>query len=173
MEPITRRQFTVAAGLTLALTVLPTDLLAQKRKKDAPLGEHEAGDLATEPFVIGALADYRQPGLYNQQRGKGVWVVSDGQKLIVLSSVCTHNGCPVGWDPKTSEFSCPCHHSRFTQQGINVDDQQKAKRPLERCHLSLVDTDKGQQVQVDPTKRFVKYKDKDEFGETGAYLLFN
>ena len=38
-------------------------------------------------------------------------------EFAVLSRVCTHNGCGVGYQPSTMSFNCPCHGSRFSIDG--------------------------------------------------------
>lgn len=40
--------------------------------------------------------------------------LNNGQPTV-LSSVCTHQGCQVGWDG--SEFACPCHGGTYDRSG--------------------------------------------------------
>lgn len=124
--------------------------------------------LANEPFLIGPADQYRETGLDQRFHAThGVWLVSDGRKLVALSAMCTHLGCATEWDDSAKLFNCPCHRSRFTLDGINGEDD-KAKRPLERCALNVVDTDDGPQVQVDPTRRY--REDKDQWSDPAASL---
>jgi cytochrome b6-f complex iron-sulfur subunit len=44
-----------------------------------------------------------------------VCVVRDGSKLAVISTICTHLGCTVGISD--TGFACPCHGSRYDQDG--------------------------------------------------------
>ncbi len=44
-----------------------------------------------------------------------VCVVREGQKLAVISTICTHLGCTVG--VSDTGFACPCHGSRYDQDG--------------------------------------------------------
>ena len=37
--------------------------------------------------------------------------------FVVLSRVCTHNGCGVAYQPGSMSFACPCHGSRFSIDG--------------------------------------------------------
>ncbi len=39
------------------------------------------------------------------------------RNVKVFSSVCTHLGCRVGWDPTQNNFLCPCHVGRFDTTG--------------------------------------------------------
>ncbi len=33
--------------------------------------------------------------------------------IVAYSSLCTHMGCPVAYDPSRKVFKCPCHYSTF------------------------------------------------------------
>lgn len=33
--------------------------------------------------------------------------------IVAFSTLCTHMGCVVGYDPKTRRFKCPCHFSIY------------------------------------------------------------
>lgn len=33
--------------------------------------------------------------------------------IVAFSSMCTHMGCPVAYEPGTKTFQCPCHFSMF------------------------------------------------------------
>ena len=41
----------------------------------------------------------------------------DEGRLSVVSAVCTHMGCLVGWNSAEGTWDCPCHGSRFTAGG--------------------------------------------------------
>ena len=46
-----------------------------------------------------------------------VFIIREGGEFHVISAVCTHLGCTVQWREKRREFDCPCHGSRFRQDG--------------------------------------------------------
>jgi len=175
---ITRREFSIATVSTVTLTILGCDGQAEPAKvelssatkgKQDPKKDSKKANLATEPFLIGPPSGYAKPGVYDEyKKEKGVWIVSDGSELVVLSATCTHLACSTDLDRPKGCFTCPCHESEFDVQGINAEGS-KAKRPLERCALRLVDSGPGAgQIEVDPTQRF--RKDKDQWSAPAAAL---
>lgn len=150
MNHLTRRQFTAAASL-LSLHVLG----GCGREDGAPSASRDTtARLASEPFDVGPLDRYTQPGVYTDFKdATGVWLVSDGSKLFALSATCTHIGCTTDWNAADKVFLCPCHGSRFDLQGKPAAGA-KADRPLERCHLAVVQGPAGAVVRVDPTQRW-------------------
>jgi len=40
---------------------------------------------------------------------------------IAVSSVCTHQGCTVGYNSSSGTIQCPCHGSQFTTTGSIVN----------------------------------------------------
>ena len=101
--------------------------------------------------------DLRFKKLYN------VWIVRDEEKIIALSTVCTHLGCTPNWLETERKFKCPCHGSGFRSSGINFEGP--APRPLERYKISLANDG---QILVDKTKSF-KYE-KGEWNRKESYF---
>jgi cytochrome b6-f complex iron-sulfur subunit len=83
-----------------------------------------------------------------------VCVVRDGNKMAAISTTCTHLGCIVGI--AETGFACPCHGSRFDQDG-NVTGG-PAPKPLPWYKVSLAPNG---EVEVD----------KDTEVEPGSYLI--
>lgn len=52
----------------------------------------------------------------------------EGEQFRVLSSKCTHLGCTVRWDNEEQSLRCPCHGSRFSDDGKPT--RGPAKEPL-------------------------------------------
>jgi Rieske Fe-S protein len=48
-------------------------------------------------------------------------VVNDGQRIRTFVAVCTHEGCPLGWNPTQHLIRCPCHGSAFDTAGRVVN----------------------------------------------------
>lgn len=51
--------------------------------------------------------------------------------IVAYSTLCTHMGCPVAYDPAAREFKCPCHFSIFDAEktGQMVSGQATEKLP--------------------------------------------
>jgi glycine/D-amino acid oxidase-like deaminating enzyme/nitrite reductase/ring-hydroxylating ferredoxin subunit len=62
-------------------------------------------------------------------RGERLAVYRDPTGVLHgVSSVCTHLGCLVKWNPTEATWDCPCHGSRFDVDGAVLDGP--ATRPL-------------------------------------------
>lgn len=97
-------------------------------------------------FAIGKPDDF-PTGTRISLDVKRICVVRDGNKLAAISTTCTHLGCIVGISD--TGFACPCHGSRFDQDG-NVTGG-PAPKPLPWYKVSLapngeIEIDKGVQV---------------------------
>lgn len=78
-----------------------------------------------------------------------VCVIREGARVCAISTTCTHLGCIVA--PSETGFACPCHGSRFDQDG-NVTGG-PAPRPLPWYKVSLapngeLEIDKGVEVEA-------------------------
>jgi cytochrome b6-f complex iron-sulfur subunit len=82
-----------------------------------------------------------------------VCIVRDGDKLAAISTTCTHLGCIVS--VSETGFACPCHGSRYDQDG-NVTGG-PAPRALPWYQVSLAPNG---EIEVD----------KDNEIEAGSYL---
>jgi Rieske Fe-S protein len=165
--PLTRREFSTLATGSLALLVLQQADAQPVQPLDRDDAKNKA-NLATAPFTIGGAGQYAKAGLYEDyKKEKGVWIVSDGKTLVVLSATCTHKGCTTAWNAEKKQYGCPCHKSQFDKDGLNISG--RAERPLERCALRLVKGANGaMEIEVDPTHRF--RKEKDEWSDPAASL---
>ena len=55
-------------------------------------------------------------------------LTNDGAAIRTFVAVCTHEGCPLGWNPRQRLIRCPCHGSAFDVRGRVVEGP--ATRPL-------------------------------------------
>ena len=117
-----------------------------------------------QSFKIGFPEDFERGKVdLRFKKQYNVWIVRDDEKIIALSTVCTHLGCTPNWQETERKFKCPCHGSGFRASGINFEGP--APRPLERFKISLANDG---QIIVDKTKMF-KYE-KGEWNRTESYL---
>ena len=64
-------------------------------------------------------------------------VVSSGGKLFALSTVCSHLGCLVRWDPAAKALACPCHRASFDLEGNVLEGP--PPRPLRAFTVTVRD----------------------------------
>lgn len=96
------------------------------------------------PYMAAAVLETAQAGdrLLATGLGNPAYLVIDDSAAFAnyaISSVCTHLGCTVEWEPDTQEFACPCHGSRFDADGQTT--RGPANRPLERVTVVVKDDD--------------------------------
>ena len=65
-------------------------------------------------FAIGRTEDF-PPGARIALDTRRVCIVREGDKMAAISTTCTHLGCIVA--VSETGFSCPCHGSRYDQDG--------------------------------------------------------
>ena len=65
-------------------------------------------------FSIGKPEDY-PPGARVALETRRICIVREGEKMAAISTTCTHLGCIVA--VAETGFACPCHGSRFDQDG--------------------------------------------------------
>ena len=99
-------------------------------------------------FSVGK-PDELTPGTRIALETRRVCLVREGDKIAAISTTCTHLGCIVGLSE--TGFACPCHGSRFDQDGTVTGGP--APRALPWFKVSLlpngeVEVDKA--TEVDP-----------------------
>lgn len=50
----------------------------------------------------------------------------ENDKLHIVSAVCPHMKCIVGWNTAEKTWDCPCHGSRFTSEGTVIEGPARA-----------------------------------------------
>ena len=83
------------------------------------------------------------------KESNAVWMVNVDNKILAISTVCTHLGCTPNWLQAENKFKCPCHGSGYYMNGVNFEGP--TPRPLERFHV-YVDPADGY-VWVDKTMK--------------------
>jgi Rieske Fe-S protein len=119
---ISRRQFlfVTAAGL-----VTGRQAMAEQRNdgtSGSSTNHHE------RVINAGPASKYAADGLYDGFRDQGFFLVRKGDKLVALSSYCTHRKCKLEAESDRS-FNCPCHGSTFTPDGKVTEGPAKRDLP--------------------------------------------
>jgi cytochrome b6-f complex iron-sulfur subunit len=64
-----------------------------------------------------------------------ICVVRNADRLYLLYTRCTHQGCTPDWIAATNKFRCPCHGSHFCVgsafDGDGLNCEEPAPRPLD------------------------------------------
>jgi len=72
-------------------------------------------------------------------------IVNVGGDVRAFLAVCTHEGCPLGWNAQQHLIRCPCHGSAFDTSGNVV--QGPAQLPLTKLETIVED---GTVLLVEP-----------------------
>ena len=99
-------------------------------------------------FSIGRPEDF-PPGARIALEPRRICIVREGNQIAAISTTCTHLGCIVS--SSETGFACPCHGSRYDQDG-NVTAG-PAPRALPWYRLSLapngeLEVDKDSEIEV-------------------------
>lgn len=71
---------------------------------------------------IAALDQVPVGGAYRIARGdEPLILVNDGGEVRGFVAICTHEGCPLGWNANQHLIRCPCHGSAFDTSGRVVN----------------------------------------------------
>jgi len=98
-------------------------------------------------FSIGKPDDF-PAGTRIALEARRICVVREGNKLAALSTTCTHLGCIVGL--ADTGFACPCHGSRFDQDGAVIGGPAPKGLPWYQVTLAPngeLEVDKDTEVQ--------------------------
>ena len=64
-------------------------------------------------------------------------VLNVAGEIRAFDAVCTHEGCPLGWNPEQRLIRCPCHGGAYDVSGKVVDGPPPA--PLHRLEAAVGD----------------------------------
>jgi cytochrome b6-f complex iron-sulfur subunit len=80
---------------------------------------NQPGNQVTIDLSAPANAALNTPG--GSKVVQDILVFNANGSFLALSSICTHQGCTVGYDPAANNIKCPCHGSAFTNTGSIVN----------------------------------------------------
>lgn len=98
-------------------------------------------------FSIGKPDDF-PPGTRIARDVDRVCIVRDGNRMAAISTTCTHLGCIVSISD--TGFSCPCHGSRYDQDGNVTGGPAPKALPWFKVTLAPngeLEVDKNSQIQ--------------------------
>jgi cytochrome b6-f complex iron-sulfur subunit len=101
-----------AAALSPGLAGCETvEMHSDPPKKGATLSFDLADAAFKDLAAVGASVSIDVDG------NKGLLIRSSTDKFIAMSSVCTHQGCPLSWDSANKAIKCFCHGAAFSADG--------------------------------------------------------
>lgn len=131
---LTRRRFVGAAATVAAVgcgpAAMPTKKIGTVQDNIFELDLGKVPELAT----AGGMAAVQPTGLKKPL----IVMRLEGDRFRVLSSKCPHMGCTVRWDNEEQLLRCPCHGSRFSDDG--KVKKGPAKQPLREFPYQLAGT---------------------------------
>ena len=113
---------------------------ATRIKPMAGARDFVAENLSTAKHLLEGYARGRPRSIDEVAPGEATVLKLDGERVAVskdehgnvqiVSAVCTHMNCVLGWNPADRTWDCPCHGSRFAADGSVLHGP--ATSPLER-----------------------------------------
>jgi cytochrome b6-f complex iron-sulfur subunit len=99
-------------------------------------------------FSIGRPEDY-PTGARIALEGRRICIVREGDQMAAISTTCTHLGCIVS--SSETGFACPCHGSRYDQDGNVTAGPAPKALPWYRLSLAPngeLEVDKDNEIEV-------------------------
>jgi cytochrome b6-f complex iron-sulfur subunit len=66
----------------------------------------------------------------------GIYIIHSKEGFFSLSAVCTHLGCLTAWKSDLGIIACPCHGSKFKEDGEKIEGPAPRPLPWKRVWLS-------------------------------------
>jgi Rieske Fe-S protein len=130
-EPISRRAWLAQLGWRAAMAAVGGAVLAgvavARRRSPRVRGVPVASLDQVPPGAAFRTRDADSP----------VIVLNVGGEIRAFDAVCTHEGCPLGWNPDQRLIRCPCHGGAYDTAGKVVDGPPPA--PLHRLEAEVGD----------------------------------
>ena len=89
-----------------------------------------AGALTLTVDAASPLATVGSAALVQSSAGNALVSRTAQDTFTAVTAVCTHEGCPLGWNPEQRLIRCPCHGGAYDVSGQVVDGPPPA--PLHR-----------------------------------------
>ena len=66
----------------------------------------------------------------------GIYIIHSKEGFFSMSAVCTHLGCLTAWKPDLGIIACPCHGSKFKQDGDKIEGPAPKPLPWKRMWIN-------------------------------------
>jgi cytochrome b6-f complex iron-sulfur subunit len=73
------------------------------------------------PIANAGKPDRYPRGSVTQDLEAGIYIVHGPEGFYALSATCTHLGCLTVWNADLGIIACPCHGSKFSEQGVKLE----------------------------------------------------
>jgi cytochrome b6-f complex iron-sulfur subunit len=128
---LNRRQFFTKLGLgSLSIAAIGTAAFSYQYLEPNVLFE-------PSPVVNAGKPDRYPLGTVTIDVNSGIYIIHSDEGYFSLSAVCTHLGCMTTWKPELNMIACPCHGSKFNQDGKKIEGP--APKPLQWKRIWLND----------------------------------
>jgi cytochrome b6-f complex iron-sulfur subunit len=73
------------------------------------------------PIANAGKPDRYPRGSVTQDLEAGIYIIHGPEGFYALSATCTHLGCLTVWNADLGIIACPCHGSKFSEQGVKLE----------------------------------------------------
>lgn len=129
-DDLSRRKFFAKLGLgSLSIAAVGTAAFSYQYLEPNVLFE-------PSPVVNAGKPDRYPLGTVTIDVNSGIYIIHSDEGYFSLSAVCTHLGCMTAWKPETNSIACPCHGSKFEQNGKKIEGPAPRPLPWKRIWLN-------------------------------------
>lgn len=130
-QEISRRAFFTRLGLgSLGIAAVGTLTFAYQYLSPNVLYE-------ASPIVNAGRPDSYPLNSVTLDPNMAIYIIHLEQGFFSLSAICTHLGCMTAWKPALGIIACPCHGSKFSEEGQKLAGP--APKPLPWFKVWLTD----------------------------------
>src|SRR6516162_5553799 len=127
---VSRREFFLRLGLgSLGIAAAGTAVFAYQFLSPNVLYE-------PSPIINVGKPESYPPDSVTLDVNAGIYIIHSKEGFFSLSAVCTHLGCLTVWKPDLGIIACPCHGSKFKQDGEKIEGPAPKPLPWKRVWLS-------------------------------------
>ncbi|WP_295400046.1 FAD-dependent oxidoreductase [uncultured Thiocystis sp.] len=119
VTPLTQRLIAMGGKIMAGVEV---QRLVEVDGRLAKLELKQPGEIQAQSHSVDAAAIGREWTPFWGSPSDLYYLKRDEQgEVQAISGRCTHMGCPVGQDPTTGGFACPCHGAKYDRHGVPTE----------------------------------------------------